>query len=232
MITNTIPSQCMLCANLNKCTNNCNVYDAFPGEVGREDVKECPAYYDGSRNEELKMLAQYIDEDPDRLVEKQIEDVVSRIIAGYEEKFKIMVVGIARRKIRTMIKMVDVIDILIDKLTDRETIQDMSHNQTLRLLSELNYSVNNDLTFVMKLVNPDTKLHDLQMWVDARSVINVNGASQTTEMKSEEILNLTNVSRDKIREAFDALVNNIPMDDELSEEHVLSEEDKEELDNL
>lgn len=224
-----VPAQCRLCAQWNKDDFICNVYDFLPGEGERSDVKDCPSFYEKDQREELKMLADYIDEDPDNLVEQRLNEIVSRIVTGYEEKFKIMIVGIARRKIKAMIKMVDIIDILLEKLSDKETLEDMTPGQSIKLLSELNYSINNDLTFIMKLVNPDTQLRDLQMWVDARSVINVNGASKETEVKSEEILNLTNVSRDKIRDAFDALLNNIPQDDELSEEYEPTEEDKEEL---
>lgn len=228
-----IPEQCRSCAQWSMEDQICNVYEFLPGEGDRAQVTDCPSYYSKDQETELKLLAQYIDEDPDHLVEQQLSKIVSNIIDGYEEKFKIMVVGVARRKIKAMIRMVDIIDILLEKLSDRQTLDEMNSSQTLRLLSELNSSINTDLTFIMKLVNPDTKLHDLQMWVDARSVIQVNGASPETEMKSEEILSLTSVSRDKIRDAFDALLNNIPNEEEeLSEEHVLTEDDEEELNNL
>lgn len=224
-----VPAQCRLCLQWRKEEQICKIYEFLPGEGDRADIKDCPSFYEESKKEELQMLAEYIDEDPDRMVEQRLNEVVSRIVSGYEEKFKIMVVGVARRKIKAMIRMVDIIDILLEKLSDRATLEDMTTGQSIKLLSELNNSINTDLTFIMKLVNPDTKLHDLQMWIDARSVINVNGASQETEVKSEEILELTNVSREKVREAFDALLQNIPTDEDISEEHVLTDEDKEEL---
>ena len=175
----------------------------------------------------------YIDEDPDMLVEKRLEEVVSKIVSGYEEKFKVMIVGVARRKIKSMVRMVDIIDTLLEKLSIAVKEDSLTTNQTLRLLSDLNSSINNDLTFIMKLVNPDTQLRDLQMWVDARSVINVNGTSKETEVKTDEILKMTGASRDKVREAFDALLNRIPTDeDETMDVYVPSEEEEEELENL
>ena len=66
----------------------------------------------------------------------------------------------------------------------------------------------------MKLVNPDTKLSELQMWIDARSVT-VNGSSPATDMKADEILKMSGASRDKIRDAFDALLHQIENDDNI-----------------
>ena len=102
-----------------------------------------------------------------------------------------------------------------DKMGNSTIINDMAPSQAIRLLSELNHSMNNDLTFIMKLVNPDTKLSDLQMWIDARSV-NINtGSSPATDMKADEILRLSGVSRDKIRDAFDALLHQIDTSDDV-----------------
>ena len=126
-----------------------------------------------------------------------------------------MIVGIARRKIKSIIKMVDIVDSVLDKIGNSTIINDMAPSQAIRLLSELNHSMNNDLTFIMKLVNPDTKLSDLQMWIDARSV-NINtGSSPATDMKADEILRLSGVSRDKIRDAFDALLHQIDTSDDV-----------------
>ena len=228
-----VPDQCNCCINFDKEEMICKHYDTLPGEYGREDVEECPSFYAEDKSEELALLVKYIDEDPDMLVEKRLEEVVSKIVSGYEEKFKIMIVGVARRKIKSMVRMVDIIDTLLEKLSIAVKEDSLTTNQTLRLLSDLNSSINNDLTFIMKLVNPDTQLRDLQMWVDARSVINVNGTSKETEVKTDEILKMTGASRDKVREAFDALLNRIPTDeDETMDVYVPSEEEEEELENL
>ena len=226
-----IPDQCLLCSNLNAEEGLCKVYEFLPGEYGRESVKECPSFYEKNQDEELKILAQYIDEDKDHLIESSLTNVVNRILEGYEEKFKIMVVGIARRKIKAMIKMVDIIDVVLEKLSESSTIDVMSSGQMIRLLSELNYSINNDLTFIMKLVNPDSTLKDLQLWIDARSVVNVNGASKETEMKTEEILSLTNVSRDKIRDAFESILHNINVEG-VDDEYIATPEEMENVQDL
>lgn len=228
-----VPDQCNCCLNFDKEEMICKHYDTLPGEYGREGVVDCPSFYDEDKSEELALLVKYIDEDPDMLVEKRLEEVVSKIVTGYEEKFKVMIVGVARRKIKSMVRMVDIIDTLLEKLSIAVKEDGLNTNQTLRLLSDLNSSINNDLTFIMKLVNPDTQLRDLQMWVDARSVINVNGTSKETEVKTEEILKMTGASRDKVREAFDALLNRIPSEeDETMEVYSPSEEEIEELENL
>lgn len=226
-----VPNQCQLCTNFDKEEQLCKVYEMLPGELGRENVVECPSFYEESQEEELRLLAKYIDEDADHLIEARLNEVVGRILNGYEEKFKIMVIGVARRKIKAMVKMVDIIDIVLERLSNEATIEVMSSNQMIKLLSELNYSINNDLTFIMKLVNPDTKLHDLQVWLDARSVINVNGASTETELKSDEILSMTNVSRDKIRDAFDAILNNIKVEG-VEDEYVADKEEIEEFESI
>ena len=218
MKTPTIPKQCLNCMQLSREEGICSIYEHLPGEFGRENVTDCPSFLDRNQEKELSLLVKYIDEDKDHLVEASITKAVNNILSGYEEKFKIMVVGVARRKIKAMVKMVDIIDTLLDKLADRESLDNMTSGQTIRLLSELNSSINNDLTFIMKLVNPDTQFRDLQAWIDARSVININGTSPTTEMKTDEILKMTGVSRDKVRIAFDALLNNIA-----KEEDTLSE---------
>ena len=46
------------------------------------------------------------------------------------------------------------------------------------------------------------------MWIDNRSV-NINGASNSTNLKADEVLKVTGASRDKIRDAFDALLHQI-----------------------
>lgn len=223
-----IPDQCKLCANFTKEEGICSLYEMLPGEYGREDVRECPSFFEDNQEEELKALAKYIDEDPDQLVEASLMNVVNKVVSGYEDKFKVMVVGVARRKIKAMVRMVDIIDSILERLSGTAVLEDMSSSQMIRLLSELNYSINNDLTFIMKLVNPDSTLRDLQVWLDARSVINVNGASEVTEKTSEEIMNITNVSRDKIRDAFDAILNNIQVEG-VEEEHVATDEELEDI---
>lgn len=224
-----VPSQCNICLNFDKETLLCKIHEQLPGEYGREDVKDCPSFLEeGTKDaDDLKLLMQYIDEDPTCQIEENISKAVDRILADYENKYKIMIVGIARRKIKSIIKMVDIIDAVLDKMNS-ETIAEMAPSQAIRLLSELNSSVNNDLTFIMKLVNPDTKLQDLQMWIDARSVINISGSSKTTDMKADEILKLSGASRDKIRDAFDALLHQIDTGDDLIEVVEVEGEDNEE----
>lgn len=223
---NKVPSQCKICLNFDNDTSLCKIHEQLPGEYGREDVKDCPSFLESDKKdaEDLKLLLQYIDEDPDSVVEESISKAVDRIVSNYENKYKIMIVGIARRKIKSIIKMIDIIDAVLDKLSDGDMISDMAPSQAIRLLSELNHSMNNDLTFIMKLVNPDTKLQDLQMWIDARSVVNISGSSQATDMKAEEILKLSGASRDKIRDAFDALLHQISSDDDMID--VVSEDEE------
>lgn len=224
---NSIPSQCKLCVNFNLEESLCNIHEQLPGEYGREEVKDCPSFIEkGTKDaDDLKLLIQYIDEDPDLTVETSISKAVDRILSNYENKYKVLIVGIARRKIKSIIKMVDIIDVVLDRLGSEETLSSMAPSQSIRLLSELNHSINNDLTFIMKLVNPDTKLSDLQMWIDARSVT-VNGSSPATDMKAEEILKVSGASRDKIRDAFDALIHQIS-----SEEDTIELVDQEEIDD-
>lgn len=209
-----VPSQCKLCINFDQEDSLCLIHEQLPGEYGREDVTDCPSFIErGTKDaDDLQLLLQYVDEEPQAL-ENSVSKAVDRILSDYETKYKVLIVGIARRKIKSIIKMVDIIDSILDRLGQQEALANMAPNQALRLLSELNHSMNNDLTFIMKLVNPDTKLADLQMWIDARSVNINNGASSTTEMKADEILNLTGASRDKIRDAFDALLHQIDKGD-------------------
>lgn len=225
-----IPDQCINCINFNTDSSLCNIYEQLPGEFGREQVSLCPSLIEkGTKDEDdLNLLLKYIDEDPDSRVEQSLSVVVDRILRDYETKYKVLIVGIARRKIKSIIKMVDIVDSVLNRLGDTDLLENMSSSQAIRLLSELNHSMNNDLTFVMKLVNPETKLQDLQMWIDARSVVNVSGSSAETELKADEILKLSGVSRDKIRDAFDALLSQVASDDgmiEVSEDEVESDEE-------
>lgn len=233
MAAPTIPEQCKLCMNFNPDEMVCKHYDFLPGEGDRKDTKDCSSFLDKSSDDELKMLAKYIDEDKDGLVEQALEQTVSRVLADYDVKFKVMVVGIARRKIKAMVKMVDIIDILLNRLADIEddTVNSMSPGQLLRLLSELNSSVNNDLSFIMKLLQPDTDLKSLQVYIDNKT-LNVNGNSQVTEMKAEEILALTGTSRDKVREAFEAIIQTIEDVPGTESEYKPTELEQEDLDNI
>lgn len=210
----TIPSQCKLCVNFNNEESLCRIYEQLPGEYGREEVTDCTSFLEnGTKDaEDLNILLEYLDEEPSKL-DECISKSVDRILNDYEMKYKVLIVGIARRKIKSIIKMVDIVDTVLDKLSSSNLVADMAPSQTIRLLSELNHSINNDLTFIMKLVNPETKLQDLQMWIDARSVINVSGSSPATDMKAEEILKLSSSSRDKIRDAFDAILHQIGTED-------------------
>lgn len=212
-----VPSQCKICVNFNQDEYLCKIHEQLPGEYGREDVTDCPSFVEiGSKEaDDLSLLVKYMDEDTDGqlLLENSINKAVDRILSNYENKYKIMIVGIARRKIKSIIKMVDIIDTVLDRLGERETLENMAPSQAIRLLSELNHSVNNDLTFIMKLVNPDTKLQDLQVWIDNRSTVNISGSSNATDMKADEILKLSGASRDKIRDAFDALLHQVAAED-------------------
>lgn len=228
----TIPSQCKLCLNFDLEESICKHYEELPGEGDRKDVKDCTSFFARSKEDDLKLLAEYIDEDKDRVVETRIEEAVSSVLDGYDTKFKVMVVGIARRKIKAMVKMVDIIDILLNRLADIDdsTVNDMTPGQIIRLLSELNTSVNNDLSFIMKLVQPDSDLKDLQVYIDNKT-LNINGSTPATEMKTEEILKLTGTSRDKIRDAFEALLNNIDVPG-VEDVYEPSEGEKEDINSL
>lgn len=219
----TIPHQCNICASFNIQESICKIYEQLPGEYGREDVTDCASFIErGSKeSDDLKMILSYIEEDPTAL-EQSISAAVDRILQDYEMKYKVFIVGMARRKIKSIIKMVDIVDSVLDKLGQEELLSGMGPAQAIRLLSELNNSMNNDLTFIMKIVNPDTKLQDLQMWIDARTNINISGSSAATEDKAEEILRLSSGSREKVREAFESLLIQIKGDEEVE---VLSQED-------
>lgn len=223
-----IPSQCKLCVNFNEDEELCRIHEQLPGEYGREDVTDCPSFLErGTKDaDDLKLLLQYVDEDPDQAVEASISKAVDRILSDYENKYKVLIVGIARRKIKSIIKMVDIVDVILDRLGGEDTLANMAPSQAIRLLSELNHSMNNDLTFIMKLVNPDTKLAELQMWIDNRSVT-VNGSSPATDMKADEILKMSGASRDKIRDAFDALLHQIGN----NEDELIEVVDTEEIDD-
>lgn len=225
------PKKCLECINFNSDEMICKFFEELPGEGSRKDVVDCPSFYSRNNTDDLKLLADYVKEDPDGLVEARLNEAVSRILNGYEQHFQVMLVGIARRKLKSSIKMLDTIDILLDKLSDIDatTINDMTPSQCIRLLSELNASINNDMSFIMKLLAPDTELKSIQAYFDNRQVnINGNGASQQTEIKSEEILKLTGTSRDKIRLAFDSILNSFEVPG-VEEEHEVTEEDKEDL---
>ena len=212
----SIPSQCKLCVNFNTEESLCKIHEQLPGEYGREDVKDCPSFLErGTKDaDNLSLLLEYLDQEEGMAqLEANISIAVDRILNDYQSKYKVLIVGIARRKIKSIIKMVDIIDTVLERLSDRSTLDNMAPSQAIRLLSELNHSVNNDLTFIMKLVNPDTKFQDLQMWIDARSTINISGSSEMTEMKASEATKLSGVSRDKIRDAFDALLYQVASDD-------------------
>lgn len=225
-----IPSQCKICVNFDLEESLCRIHEQLPGEYGREEVKDCPSFIENGTKDanDLKLLLQYVDEDPDSQVELSLQKAVDRVLNDYENKYKVMIVGIARRKIKSIIKMVDIVDSILDRLGREEALSTMAPSQAIRLLSELNHSINNDLTFIMKLVNPDTKLADLQMWIDARSVVNVSGSSPATDIKADSILGLSGVSRDKIRDAFDALLHQINTEDELIDVLEESESDGDE----
>ena len=103
----------------------------------------------------------------------------------------------------------------------------MTPSQIIRLLSDLNLSVNNDLSFIMKLLNADSDIKDIQTYIDNRS-ININGSSEATEIKAEEILKMSGTSRDKIREAFDSILHNI----DVPATEDIYEPDEDELEDL
>lgn len=227
----SVPSQCRICVNFNTEESLCRIHEQLPGEYGREAVSDCPSFVERGTKDasDLAMLVQYMDEDEagQLALEENISRAVDRILSDYENKYKVLIVGIARRKIKSIIKMVDIVDTVLDRLGSRETLENMTSNQSIRLLSELNHSINNDLTFIMKLVNPDTKLQDLQVWIDNRSTVNIAGSSAATDMKADEILKLSGASRDKIRDAFDALLHQVAADDtgiiEVMEEEIEDE---------
>lgn len=222
------PKKCQTCMEFDKDQGFCKIYDFMPGEGDRKEETDCPSFC-SKDNDDLKMLAEYVREDQDGIVDQRVREAVDRILDGYEEQFKLHVIGIARRKIKAMIKMVDMIDLLLDKLTDvdSEVINDMTPSQIIRLLSELNSSVNNDLSFIMKLLQPDSELKDLQMQI-TNNTLNINGTTKATEIKAEEILKLTGTSREKVREAFDSILHNIDIP-EVTEEYEPTEDEKADL---
>ena len=170
-----LPEQCSKCMNYKVSESSCTIHDYLVGEGERTNITECPSYLPRSSEDNLKLLANYIDQDSDQLVSQALSKAVDNILTGYSEKFKIMVIGIARRKIKAVLKMVDVIDRLLERIDNDD--MDLTASQSIRLLSELNNSINTDLSFIMKLVQPDSTFKDIQMYFDQRTqtVVMPNG---------------------------------------------------------
>lgn len=203
-----IPKQCLECLNYKTSESKCSIYDYLVGEGDRADISECPSIVRRGEEDSLKLLAKYIDDDADGLVENSINQAVDRILKGYSNKFKIMVIGVARRKIKSIIKMTDIVDRLLDRVSNDEL--NLTASQSIRLLSELNNSINVDLSFIMKLVQPDSTFQDIQMYFDQRTVnIQSNGSSQAVNNVSDDIMRLTSTSRENIRGAFNILLNTL-----------------------
>lgn len=203
-----IPSQCLECLNYKTSELRCSIYDYLVGEGDRADVKDCPSVLKRGEEDSLKLLAKYIDDDADGVVEQSINQAVDRILKGYSNKFKVMVIGVARRKIKSVIKMTDIVDRLLDRVSSDEL--NLTASQSIRLLSELNNSINTDLAFIMKLVQPDSTFQDIQMFFDQRTVnIQANGSSAGVNKVSDDIMRLTSTSRENIRGAFNILLNTL-----------------------
>lgn len=222
-MANSIPKQCLGCLHFNSQEQLCKIYEQLPGEYGREMVHDCPSFVDEQGGSgELKALIEYIDGEDTGVLEEGVLKIVDKVLSNYPEKFKIIVVGMARRKIKSMIQMVDITDKLINKLSESIDMDNITSGQAIRLLSELNNAVNNDLGFIMKLVNPDTRLQDFQTYIDARS-ITVSGSSPKTEQLADNILELSSTSRDKIRDAFGSLINHIKREEDYQDVELMDD---------
>jgi hypothetical protein len=205
-----VPSKCTTCLNYDPTKKTCRVYDEFPGEGHRVSTTECSSFLDQDNDQSLSQLAQYLDTDPDSVVSAALTRAVDKVLDGYSEKMKVMVIGIARRKVKACIRMVDVIDNLLDSLDNSDTMRNMTPGQSIRLLSELNASVNMDLSFIMKILQPDSTFKDIQMYFDQRTtIIQPNGASPETNSTSDMIATLPSTSRENIRKAFDVILHSI-----------------------
>lgn len=203
-----IPEQCLECLNYKTSESKCSIYDYLVGEGDRKEITKCPSIVRRGQEDSLKILADYIDTDEEGVVDKALSVAVDRILNGYSNKFKVMVIGVARRKIKSIIKMTDIVDRLLDKVDSDEL--NLTASQSIRLLSELNNSINTDLSFIMKLVQPDSTFQDIQMFFDQRTVnIQQNGASPVVNKVSDDIMRLTSTSRENIRGAFNILLNTL-----------------------
>lgn len=222
-----LPPQCAECLNYKTSESRCSIHDYLVGEGNRAHVKECPSYLPRTESgDSLKLLAEYIDQDADGLVAKSLENAIDKILTGYNEKFKLMVIGVARRKIKSIVKMVDIVDRLLDRVSDDNL--DLTASQSIRLLSELNNSINTDLSFIMKLVQPDSTFQDIQMYFDQRTqILNTNGASPTTNNAASKILELTGTSRENVRAAFDVVLKSLESSRVSAEPVVVDSEDEE-----
>jgi len=205
-----IPEQCLECMNYKTSEGRCNIYDYLVGEGDRVDVKECPSLIRRGNEESLKLLAEYIDQD-DAVIDQALSRAVNRILNGYAERMKVMVIGIARRKIKSIIKMTDTVDRLLDRVAGDDL--NLTPSQSIRLLSELNNSINTDLSFIMKLIQPDSSFKDIQMFFDQRTqVIQTNGASEVTNKAADDLMRLSSTSRENIRGAFDIILKTLQAD--------------------
>ena len=216
-----IPKQCLECVSFNLSDSLCRIYEQLPGEYGREDITDCPSFVGkGTKDgDDLKLLVQYMEEDAgQKVLEEKVSAVVSRILDNYESKYKILIVGIARRKIKSLIKMVDIIDTVLEKLSDPTLLEDMAPSQAIRLLSELNHSINNDLSFIMKLVDPSSKLDEMQTFIDKMSIHNtINIQNNVSDHKDtmSQLLNLSATSRERVRDVFDSLLYQAAIDNKV-----------------
>ena len=228
-----IPDQCLQCARFDIEAKICRQGQDL---CTTKDLNaEACELFVNKELDELRLLTLYVREkEAGREVNDEVSKAVDNVLSGYDRKLQLYILGVARRKVKQMTSMVDLTDMLLEDLTDldKATISTMTASQKIRLLSELNNSVNKDLSLLMQILQAGDDLEQLQINLTQNNLM-VNASSQETNDIADEMLELGGASRDKIRRAFNSILHQIEQEDlEHLPEVEVDYEEVEELDNL
>ena len=166
-------------------------------------VKDCPSFIEKDTKDanDLKLLLQYVDEDPNSEVEESISKAVDRILSDYENKYKVLIVGIARRKIKSIIKMVDIVDAVLDKLAAPSVVAGMQPSQAIRLLSELNQSLNSELDTTRQRID-ELQAKGTLTFTEKEELENLQNQNAELDRQKSLLESIQALKKDEVNKAF------------------------------
>lgn len=159
----------------------------------------------------LRKVADYIANSGE--VEDDVKILTDKVLAEHTEQFKLFIVAYTRTRISRVVKLMNSLDIIEEKMLDETTLRDSTPTQLLRMHSAISYSLQSIVDLSMTSINMDTQSNATV----AGDVFNLTQLN----ISNPEVLGHKD-SRTKVRTALDKIMDSFK-DDATDAEEVTGE---------
>jgi hypothetical protein len=131
-----------------------------------------------------------------------VEQAVKQSVHQYETQLRVFAISVAKRQLRRVLKLIDILDQYEDELNDPETIRNLEAKDLVRLYGIFQANLNTSMDFIKRVTDQRIEL--------AHAQAAILTATEKEEMETLSGLpTLDSQQRDKIRRILQGVVSEV-----------------------